>query len=320
MLITLVRSVGFIVLAVILGTMLIGWVSALMRIGSKPPYDMVDVGEGRRLHVICEGPAGAPFVLYDAGAFGIYTDGWWVKEELKSDYRVCLYDRAGMGWSDAVPKGTAPTPDWHIEDMRRLRSALGEEGPFVLVGHSMAGLRLHGYANLYKEELKGLVFVDAARPGSLRAERIRQIAPWANRIMNLSIGLARTGLMGGLSYLFPDELDLPKQQARDKRRSMSIARHHKSTKAELLAAFNASEVGLWAQGDRAETLPVAVFTNSENGGSNGSVAQAAEANTGFGRLTVLPDESHVSLLNRASAKLIASDVRAMMPAGEPSDG
>ncbi|MEO1042230.1 MAG: alpha/beta hydrolase [Pseudomonadota bacterium] len=320
MLFTLLRGIGFVVLALVLGTMVIGWMSALFRLGSKPPYEMVEVENGRRLHVVCEGPVGAPFVLYDAGAFGIYTDGWWVKEELKADYRVCLYDRAGMGWSDPVPKGVAPTPDWHIEDMRRLRTALGEEGAFVLVGHSMAGLRLHGYANLYPDELKGLVFVDAARPGSLRAERIRQIAPWANRIMNLSIGMARSGLMGGLSYLLPDELDLPKQQGRDKRRSMAIARHHKSTKAELVAAFTSSDDVSWSQGDRAETLPVAVFTNSEGGGSNGSVAKAAEASTGFGRITVLPDESHTSLLNRQNAKLIADDIRAMMPIGEPSDG
>ncbi|MEM6745870.1 MAG: alpha/beta hydrolase [Pseudomonadota bacterium] len=320
MLITLIRGIGFVVLALVLGTMVIGWIAALMRIGSKPPYEMVDIGDGRRLHVVCEGPVGAPFVLYDAGAFGIYTDGWWVKEELKSDYRVCLYDRAGMGWSDPMPTGASPTPDWHIEDMRRLRAALGENQPFVLVGHSMAGLRLHGYANLYKEELQGLVFVDAARPGSLRAERIRQIAPWAKRIMNLSIGMARAGLMGGLSYLLPDELDLPKQQGRDKRRSLSIARHHKSTKAELVAAFTSSDDVRWAQGQEAETLPVAVFTNSDGGGSNGSVARAAEVNTGFGRITVLPEETHVSLLNRTNAKLIASDVRAMMPVGEPSDG
>ncbi|MEO1657938.1 MAG: alpha/beta hydrolase [Pseudomonadota bacterium] len=320
MLITIVRGIGFIILALILGTMVIGWISAALRLGTKPPYDMVDLGDGRRLHVVCEGPVGAPFVLYDAGAFGIYTDGWWVKEELKADYRVCLYDRAGMGWSDRVPSGVSPTPDWHIEDMRRLRVALGEDQPFILVGHSMAGLRLHGYANLYKEELKGLVFVDAARPGSLRAERIRQIAPWANRIMNLSIGLAQTGFMGGISYLLPDELDLPRQQGRDKRRSLSVAKHHRSTKAELVAAFTSSEDVEWAQGEEASNLPVAVFTNSEGGGSNGPVADAAKAATGFGRTTVLPDESHVSLLNRTNAKLIAEDVRAMMSSGEPNDG
>ena len=320
MLVAIVRGIGFVVLALVLGTMVIGWLTALSRIGAKPPYDMVDVGDGRRLHVLCEGQPGAPFVLYDAGAFGIYTDGWWVKEELKADYRVCLYDRAGMGWSDPVPHGVSPTPDWHIEDMRRLRHALGEEDAFILVGHSMAGLRLHGYANLYKEELKGLVFVDAARPGSLRAERIREIAPWANRIMNLSIGMARIGLAGGLSHLLPDELDLPQQQGRDKRRSIAAPRHHVSTKAELKAAFSARADVAWAQGEGASSLPVAVFTNSQGGGSNGPVAEAAEERAGFGRVHVFTDETHVSLLNRKNAKLIASDVRAMTAFGEPSDG
>ena len=278
---------------------------------ASPPYDMIPVEDGRRLHVICEGPVGAPFVLYDAGAFGIYTDGWWIKEALKSTHRVCLYDRAGMGWSDPLPDNVKATPDWHIEDMRRLRAALGEDRPFVLIGHSMAGLRLHAYANLYAEELDGLVFIDAANPNVLSQSRITQFLSWVEPIMNIGIGLVRTGIMGGLSYLAPDELDLPKQQKSDKRRSISALSHHRATKAEIQAMLELSRETDWLLGETANTLPVSVFANALGGGRNGPVAAAAREHSGFGRVTSLPDETHVSLLNRKNSEKIAGHVRAI---------
>ncbi|MEM6555195.1 MAG: hypothetical protein AAF642_04930 [Pseudomonadota bacterium] len=58
-------------------------------------------------------------------------------------------------------------------------------------------------------------------------------------------------------------------------------------------------------------MPVFVFTNSAGGGANGAVANASITATGVGNVTVLPDESHVSLLNQTNALLIARDVRTL---------
>ena len=303
---------GFAVLLIALGGL-----GHVLRLRADPPFQMLAVEGERRLHVQCEGPSEAPLVIYDAGAFGMYTDGWWVLQQLKQDHRVCLYDRAGMGWSDALPRDVSPTPDWHVEDLRRLRDALGEATPFVLIGHSMAGLRLHAYANDYPEELRGLVFVDAARPQSMDVERVRGLVPWLRRALSLSTGFARIGLAGGVSYVLPDELDLPAQQLQDKRRSISAVSHHKATRAELLAAFEAWPEASWRQETGAEQLPVFVFSNSQNGGTNAPVARAAQANTGIGGITALPDETHVSLLNQANAEKIAQAVRDIT--GQASD-
>lgn len=289
----------------------LGGVGHVKRMQVKAPYSLMTVEGDRRLHVLCEGPEDAPFVLYDAGAFGIYTDGWWIKEALKRDHRVCLYDRAGMGWSDPVPETARPSPDWHVEDMRRLRRALGAEAPFVLVGHSMAGLRLHAYANAYPEELLGLVFIDAARPQTMDVDRANRFVPWMLRAMAVGAGLARVGVAGGVAYLLPDELDLPAQQGRDKRRSIASVRHHKATRAEIAVAFETWPAASWRTDTGAERLAVSVFTNSPGGGANGPVAEAAKARTGMGRITVLEDESHVSLLNAVNAVKVAADVRAM---------
>ena len=52
-----------------------------------------------------------------------------------------------------------------------------------------------------------------------------------------------------------------------------------------------------------------MYSNSAGGGANASVAANAVENTGLGGVTGLPEESHVSLLNEANAKLMARDVR-----------
>lgn len=307
----ILKVAGGLIGALILLMIVLGAGSNLLRSGAAPTGDMIAVDGDRRLHCICKGPESAPLVLYDAGAFGIYTDGWWLLEELSKDHRICLYDRAGMGWSDPPPDGVRPDPDWHVEDMRRLRQALGQDDPFVLIGHSMAGIRLHAYANAYPEELRGLVFVDAARPQTIDPARIEQFVPWMSRILSVSGFFARIGVTSGVALFMPDELDLPADQARDKRRSIAAVSHHKATKTELLAAAAAWPDASWRSESRAEELPVFVFTNSAGGGANGTVADASISVTGIGNVTVLPDESHVSLLNQTNALLIARDVRTL---------
>lgn len=303
------KIVFAILLTIIIGLALFGGVGHLFRLGDEPSYSMIEVEGDRRLHTLCEGPQGAPFVLYDAGAFGIYTDGWWLLQELSRDHRICLYDRAGMGWSDPVPDGVAPSPDWHVEDMRRLRAALGEDTPFVLIGHSMAGIRLHAYANAYPEDLLGLVFVDAARPQTIQTERVESFIPWMSRALSISGFLARIGIAGGAAFMLPDELNLSGAPASDKRRSVSAVSHHKATKAELLAAVKAWPDASWNSSTGAERVPTFVYSNSKDGGANAPVALEAKNVTGTGGVTGLPEESHVSLLNQTNAQKIALDVR-----------
>jgi pimeloyl-ACP methyl ester carboxylesterase len=296
--------VGFILIL-----MTLGGIRYLFQLGDTPPFEMVAVEGERRLHVRCEGPDNAPFVLFDAGMFGNHTHGAWVLEALKADHRVCLYDRAGMGWSDPVPAGTAPTPDWHVEDMQRLRAALGQDAPFVLIGHSMAGFRLHAYANTYPDDLRGLVFVDAVRPIALSTERFESFRSWLEGGLSFTAFLSRIGVTGGAMYFISGDFDHSGDMKKDNRRAYSSVRHHKATKAEITAALDAFPNAHWRTEETADQIPVFVYTNIETKRSNAPVARAALDNTGLGGVTILPEASHVSLLNEANAKLIAQDVR-----------
>ncbi len=296
-------------MSVVLFIMMLGGVRTFLQFRATPPHDMIKVEGERRLHSVCAGPETAPFVLFDAGAYGNYTHGWSVLEALKEDHRICLYDRAGMGWSDAVPAGESPDPEWHVEDMRRLTAALGNDEPYILIGHSMAGFRLHAYANAYPDELRGLIFVDAVRPQSIDMALADRFEKWINRVMTTSIILSRIGITGGVAYFRTGDWEHSGQRLKDNRRSISSVRHQKATKAEMTAVFEYYPQSNIRSETKAEQIPVYVFANNDNGRSNAPVAMAALKNTGLGGVTFMPEASHVSLLNDANSKLIARAVR-----------
>lgn len=117
---------------------------------------LVDVG-GYRLHIDCRGE-GAPTVVMDAGLGGSSLDWVLVQAGLSSDTKVCSYDRAGMGWSDAGPLPRSPG---HIaEELQKLLQAAAIPGPYVLVAHSLAGKNVRMFAAAYPKDVAGMVLVD----------------------------------------------------------------------------------------------------------------------------------------------------------------
>lgn len=121
-----------------------------------PPGTVVDL-DGYGLHLWCQG-SGSPTVVLSAGS-GDYSFDWEpVMEGLRGQVRVCSYDRAGFAWSAA-----GPIPRTMAQEAFEVRSALrraGEEGPYVLVGHSLGGLVARVFAHDYPADVAGLVLVD----------------------------------------------------------------------------------------------------------------------------------------------------------------
>jgi pimeloyl-ACP methyl ester carboxylesterase len=121
-----------------------------------PPGQMVDVG-GYRLHIHCTGE-GSPTVVIESG-WGDMSASWgWVQPEVAKTTRICTYDRAGMGWSEASPEPR--TAREYAKELHTLLTKANEHSPYVLVGHSMGGFTVIVYAHDYPSEVSGLVLVD----------------------------------------------------------------------------------------------------------------------------------------------------------------
>lgn len=136
--------------------------TALDRRKYPPPGEMVSVGE-RRLHLQISGEdTGRPTVILEAGMASFSSNWAWVQEELSRDTRVISYDRAGLGWSDPAPE----TQDAYqsATDLHRALQAAGIPGPYVIAGHSYGGLVVRAFADLYREDVVGMVLVDGSHP------------------------------------------------------------------------------------------------------------------------------------------------------------
>ena len=122
----------------------------------SPLGRLVDIG-GRRLHLHCTG-SGSPTVVIEAGASSFSIDFSLVQPGVSTTTRVCSYDRAGIGWSDARPD--VETPMRVIRDLRTVLDTTGEKGPFVMVGASRGGVFVRLFQAEYPADVSGMVLID----------------------------------------------------------------------------------------------------------------------------------------------------------------
>ena len=194
----------------IIGLILLGyiyepWAEARDAKAYPPPGQLVDVG-GYRLHINCTG-SGSPTVVIESG-WGDSSAAWgWVQPEVAKTTRVCTYDRAGMGWSEASPQPR--TAREFAKELHTLLEKANEPGPYVLVGHSLGGYTVLVYAHDYPDEVSGLVLVDAQKlPASDAASFNPAPKPGVNPLPSW---IARIGLVRLLSGPLGSVKDLPEQ-------------------------------------------------------------------------------------------------------------
>jgi pimeloyl-ACP methyl ester carboxylesterase len=126
-----------------------------------PPGRLIDVG-GHRLHATCRG-AGSPIVIFESG-IAASSLSWALVEPVVATFaRVCAYDRAGLGWSDAPSRPR--TFEGIVDELCALLDEIAPRGPrqrYVLVGHSFGSFVIRAFAMRRPEQVAGLVLVDPA--------------------------------------------------------------------------------------------------------------------------------------------------------------
>lgn len=146
--------------------------SALPSSSPPPPLPgrLVDVG-GYSLWIDCQG-TGSPTLIMESGnnPDDHAADVWLaVEPDLVEMTRVCVYDRAGNGWSDRRPDHRITVGDMASE-LDALLAAEGIGPPYVLVAHSFGGMVARAFALAYPRQVTGMVLVDALYEGPFRSE------------------------------------------------------------------------------------------------------------------------------------------------------
>jgi pimeloyl-ACP methyl ester carboxylesterase len=131
------------------------------------PGQLIDVG-GHRLHLSCTG-SGSPTIVLEPGGGEMSSNLGWIAPAVARNIRVCVYDRAGRGWSE--PADTPQDGRQIATDLHTLLQSGHVPGPYVLAGHSFGGLYVLTYAARYPNEVAGMVLVDSTNPASAAGAR-----------------------------------------------------------------------------------------------------------------------------------------------------
>lgn len=91
------------------------------------------------------------------------SSSWiFVTVEIQNLTRICIYDRAGIGYSDQAP--TPRTSQDAAKDLHTLLHQIPLPGPYILVGHSWGGFTVRVFTQLYPQEVAGIILVDSTHP------------------------------------------------------------------------------------------------------------------------------------------------------------
>ncbi|MEM7027265.1 MAG: alpha/beta hydrolase [Pseudomonadota bacterium] len=148
----------------------------------RPPGKFIYL-DNQIMYIDCLGDS-SPTVLIDVG-LGDSSANWYkLARKLSKEVRVCVYDRAGYGWSNTGP-GERTTEQITYELSRLLMKA-EIPAPYVLVGHSFGGFTARYFATVFPEQTAGIVLVDSSHP-----EQIERLAELDNIQMNEPLKITR---------------------------------------------------------------------------------------------------------------------------------
>lgn len=192
-----------------------------------PPGQLIDIG-GYKLHLYSKGQ-GKPTVIIDHSLGGI--DGYFLIEEIAKITQICIYDRAGYGWSDSSPKPRSTQEI--VKELDTLLNIAEIQPPYILVGDSFGSYNMRLYAHQFPEKVIGIVMTDGLHEVgllkmsmTLQALKIFFMSGFAMSILGSILGIIRLlGTLGMFELLKKELCHFPKKTLKQVKRSFYHYRH-----------------------------------------------------------------------------------------------
>lgn len=130
---------------------------------------LIDI-DGVNMHLYEAGNSDLPIVFTsDIGVNAPYVDLYPLHSVLSEEHRVMVYDRPGYGWSDYTNNERDIDTICkeihtllHVDDVPEDEDTYLE--PFIYVAQGMGALEAIRYAQLYPEDVAGIVFIEGTSP------------------------------------------------------------------------------------------------------------------------------------------------------------
>ncbi|MGL5080567.1 MAG: alpha/beta fold hydrolase [Microcoleaceae cyanobacterium] len=205
----------------------------------SPPGQRFDIG-GYSLHLYSKGNSDPthPTIVLDHSLGGI--EGYFLIEELAQLGRVCIYDRAGYGWSDRSPYPR--TSQQIVLELDALLNRANIEPPYILVGDSFGSYNVRLYAYSFPEKVVGMVLTDGLHeagmlkmPIQLKALKLFFISGFFMSVLGTVLGIVRVlKTLGVFELVKPELRQLSKLDLSYVKRSFCRPKHWITMSQELL--------------------------------------------------------------------------------------
>jgi pimeloyl-ACP methyl ester carboxylesterase len=154
------------------------------------PGRMIDIG-GRRLHLFCKGDAQGPAVIIEAGALAASLSYFKAQDQIALLAKVCVYDRAGLGWSDAA--ATPRSLEARADDLHALLALSGIKSPYILAGHSAGGMMVRVFTKKYAKNVAAMILVESSEEQfNTTSESLKRLKNTATQL-GFAVNMANAG-------------------------------------------------------------------------------------------------------------------------------
>ncbi|BAY30392.1 hypothetical protein NIES2107_22360 [Nostoc carneum NIES-2107] len=211
-------------------------IASLMEDRQPPPGKLIDVG-GYSLHLYTAGESG-PTVIVEHSLGGI--EGYLLLPEIAKHTRVCIYDRAGYGWSDHSPYPR--TSAQMVAELDYLLTQANIQPPYILVGNSFGSYNVRLYAQYFPEKVMGMVLTDGLHetamlkmPIPLQFLKLFFLSGFVMSFIGSILGIVRLLKVIGVFELIKRELiKFPKLILNPVKRSFCRPKHWITMSREIL--------------------------------------------------------------------------------------
>ncbi len=220
----------------IVATTLYQAIAVLLENRRSPPGQLIDVG-GYRLHLCVKGEA-IPTIIVETSLGGV--EGYFLLDKLAQVARVCIYDRAGYGWSDRSPHPR--TSHQMVKELDILLAKAGIEPPYIFVGDSFGSYNVRLYAHLFPEKVAGIVLTDALHEKGmlkmsipLQALKLFFLSGFVMSTIGSTIGIIRLlELCGVFELIKPQLRNCPPDALKQVKRSFCRPKHWMTMSREII--------------------------------------------------------------------------------------
>ena len=226
---------------------------------TPPPGKIYDIGDCK-LHLYRRGRPRPhqPTVILDHSLGGV--EGYLLIDEIAEFADVCIYDRAGYGWSSNSPNPR--NSGEMMEEFEALMRQADISPPYVLVGDSLGSYTMRLYAHTYPNNVAGLILTDglhedgmARLPVSLQLIKAIFTAGFLMSVAGSALGFIRILQQLGIFQIISPKLRQYSQAQLAPVLRSFVRPKHWFTMAREMLSINASNEQLRQTGSLG-TLPV----------------------------------------------------------------